>query len=65
MISYTQLVFRIRFRKETQLDMLPFDPRFENVEMLRPGYAVEYDYVELRRTLEVQKVKRVIPCGTN
>lgn len=38
----------------------------ENVRILRPGYAIEYDYVdplEMRRTLETKKVENLFVAG--
>jgi tRNA uridine 5-carboxymethylaminomethyl modification enzyme len=44
---------------EVQLAILKSIPGLENAEMLRPGYAIEYDSVdptELERTLETRKI---------
>ncbi len=41
-------------------------PGFENVKMLRPGYAIEYDYfppTQLKLTLETQKVENLFFAG--
>ena len=51
---------------EVQLEMLRSLPGLEEAEMLRPGYAVEYDYVpplELRETLETRRVAGLFHCG--
>ncbi len=51
---------------EVQLAMLHTLPGFEDAEMLRPGYAVEYDYVpptELRDTLETRRIAGLFHCG--
>jgi tRNA uridine 5-carboxymethylaminomethyl modification enzyme len=51
---------------EVQLAMLRTLPGLENVEMLRAGYAVEYDYVpptELHASLETRRVAGLYHCG--
>ncbi len=51
---------------EVQLAMVRTLPGFEAAELLRAGYAVEYDYVdptELRPTLETRRVAGLYHCG--
>jgi tRNA uridine 5-carboxymethylaminomethyl modification enzyme len=51
---------------DVQLAMLRTLPGFENVSMLRPGYAVEYDFVqptELDPSLETRRVAGLFHCG--
>jgi tRNA uridine 5-carboxymethylaminomethyl modification enzyme len=51
---------------EVQLAMLQTLPGLENVRMLRPGYAVEYDFVqptELDASLETRRVAGLFHCG--
>ncbi len=51
---------------EVQMAVLKSIPGLENAEMLRPGYAIEYDSIdptELERTLETKKIKRLFLAG--
>jgi tRNA uridine 5-carboxymethylaminomethyl modification enzyme len=51
---------------DVQLAMLRTLPGFENVVMLRAGYAVEYDFVqptELDPSLETRRVAGLFHCG--
>jgi tRNA uridine 5-carboxymethylaminomethyl modification enzyme len=52
--------------EEVQRAMLPHIPGLEKVRMVRPGYAIEYDYVDprsLEPTLETKKVRGLFLAG--
>ena len=52
--------------REVQLDLVRALPGLEDAVMLRPGYAVEYDFVqptELTRHLETKKVRGLFLAG--
>ena len=51
---------------EVQLAIIKSVPGLENAEMLRPGYAIEYDSIdptELERTLETKQIARLFLAG--
>jgi tRNA uridine 5-carboxymethylaminomethyl modification enzyme len=51
---------------EVQMQILKSIPGLENAEMLRPGYAIEYDSIdptELERTLETRKIAHLFLAG--
>ena len=51
---------------EVQIAILKSIPGLDNAEMLRPGYAIEYDSIdptELERTLETRKIAGLFLAG--
>ena len=51
---------------DLQNDLLKLIPGFENVKIIRPGYAIEYDFVdpkELKHTMETNRVKGLFFAG--
>jgi tRNA uridine 5-carboxymethylaminomethyl modification enzyme len=51
---------------EVQLKALRLIPGLENVEIFRPGYAIEYDFfqpTQLKHTLETKKVQNLFFAG--
>ncbi len=58
--------FSTSLPRETQLALVQALPGLEQAVMLRPGYAVEYDFVqptELRRSLECKRVPGLFLAG--
>ncbi len=52
--------------EDVQLAFLRTIPGLENVEIIRPGYAIEYDYVlptQLKLTLETKGIKGLYTAG--
>lgn len=52
--------------EEVQLEIIKTIPGLEKTIMIRPGYAIEYDFVdprELRATLEVKKIPGLFLAG--
>tara|TARA_B100000686_G_scaffold317340_1_gene366028 strand:+ start:350 stop:2224 length:1875 start_codon:yes stop_codon:yes gene_type:complete len=52
--------------KNIQIDFVRTIKGLENAELIRPGYAIEYDYVnpkELQHTLETKKIKNLFFAG--
>ncbi len=51
---------------QTQIDMVHSIPGLEKATIIRPGYAIEYDYIdplELKPSLETKKVKGLFLAG--
>lgn len=58
--------FSMSLPAETQLELIHALPGLERAEMLRPGYAVEYDFVqptELQSTLETHRISGLFFAG--
>jgi tRNA uridine 5-carboxymethylaminomethyl modification enzyme len=58
--------FSMSLPADVQRDLVHALPGLEDAEMLRPGYAVEYDFIqptELRSSLETQRVSGLFLAG--
>jgi tRNA uridine 5-carboxymethylaminomethyl modification enzyme len=58
--------FSMSLPREVQADLVHALPGLEDAVMIRPGYAVEYDFIqptELRRTLETKRVPGLFLAG--
>ena len=58
--------FSTSLPEETQYEAMRTIPGFENVVMIRPGYAIEYDYFpphQIKRSLETKKVEGLFFAG--
>ncbi|MGB0346140.1 MAG: tRNA uridine-5-carboxymethylaminomethyl(34) synthesis enzyme MnmG, partial [Balneolaceae bacterium] len=58
--------FSTSLPEETQYEALRTIPGFENAVMIRPGYAIEYDYFpphQIKRTLETKQVEGLFFAG--
>ena len=62
-IQFIQMVYQ-PLPEVVQYEILNNISGLENVKVIRPGYAIEYDYIDPRElflTLETKKIKNLIP----
>ena len=60
------MAYQHRFQLKYSTEMCNNINGLENVKILRPGYAIEYDYVDPRElflTLETKKIKNLYLAG--
>ena len=60
--------FSMSLPADLQTELVHALPGLEEAVMLRPGYAVEYDFIqptELRPSLETRRVERIVSRGTD
>ena len=58
--------FSTSLPKEVQLSAMKLIPGFENAKILKPGYAIEYDFfqpTQLKNTLETKKLNNLYFAG--
>ena len=58
--------FSTSMPEEVQLEALRSIRALKNVELIRPGYAIEYDYIpsaQLKSTLEIKSLKNIYLAG--
>lgn len=58
--------FSTSLAKEVQLSSMQLIPGFENAKILKPGYAIEYDFfqpTQLNNTLETKHIKNLYFAG--
>lgn len=58
--------FSTSLPKDTQIKALKTIPSFKNIELIRPGYAIEYDYLvpsQLKRNLESKTIPGLFSAG--
>jgi len=58
--------FSTSLPKKVQIKSLKTIPAFRNIELIRPGYAIEYDYLipsQLKRSLESKEIKGLFSAG--
>jgi len=58
--------FSMSLPEDVQRDLVRSLPGLEDARMIRPGYAIEYDFVqptELRSTLETKRINRLFLAG--
>ena len=53
---------------DVQVELVRSIKGFEGAHITRPGYAIEYDFLnpqDLKRSLETKHIRRLVSCGTN
>ena len=65
-IQYTQMEYLLRLPEDVQQEICNNISGLENVKIIRPGYAIEYDYIDPRElflTLETKKIQNLYLAG--